>query len=893
MTNINTTIRDYRELQQQIKIATNNQKELNEALKKTTPGKEFGKYKRQLEEVEFELKSLQTQAEDVAYALSKELGDDAFNSLLDGGKTLEAELRNITNTMKLMALAGQQDSEAFRTLQAEAIEIKNSIISVNKEINTLSGTTGINTISDQFKNLGASILTLNFEGATKQATTLTTALNSISWSSTITGVKNLTSAFSSLGKALLTNPIFLIGTIIVGIGAAIYKLMKETGLLQVAMEALGKVFELMMKPINMLINGLKSLTDWLGLTNNAQQELAATELKNSNERLKSFKTLYDQQQADIENNIYLKKQELAQIKDTDEGALESKLAIQTEINRLNAEAIANQDLLAQKELENNEKVKNDALAKYKTIEKWEKEDLVSFQKYSDKRTEIIAKRTQLQFDYYTKSAIEAENAINEIRNKATEDEKKALKERQEAHKAYVLNRLEAERMINDLALNLLDEGIEKEIAKEREAYKRLKEDTLRNEKITAEERSTILLLLEETHYKNLRDLRIKNAKSIDAEVAKMQKELDDKNAKQAEDQSKKRADAMAKLEEHQKRIVRLNMSESEVAIEELKDYYETLWKETASLYSSTEEAMIAYYKLQGELASEIEKLTISDSFISKHTSDINALTEALQNASGEYGHFFNDVAQVIAQAALEFDEIFNTTFETTTEKVAAMTTAIGSVISGVLSSISAELNRQLEMDLNTLNGSITERMAELDNQLANQIINQETYNREKQLLEAESNKKENEIRKKAFDENKKMQIANATIQMLQGAVSAFSGAMQLGPIAGPIVGGILAAAVLAMGSSNISRIKATQFEGSTGNASTGLSSTSISTPKTETMNTPQFIFQGSGNNANTQNLSQPNNQNVNVTVDVNLDVNEITNAQNSIINTQSYVELGG
>jgi len=56
---------------------------------------------------------------------------------------------------------------------------------------------------------------------------------------------------------------------------------------------------------------------------------------------------------------------------------------------------------------------------------------------------------------------------------------------------------------------------------------------------------------------------------------------------------------------------------------------------------------------------------------------------------------------------------------------------------------------------------------------------------------------------------KNLRIAAATINMLQGAVTAFATAQQLGPIAGPIVGAINAAAVIATGIANINKIKST------------------------------------------------------------------------------------
>ena len=65
---------------------------------------------------------------------------------------------------------------------------------------------------------------------------------------------------------------------------------------------------------------------------------------------------------------------------------------------------------------------------------------------------------------------------------------------------------------------------------------------------------------------------------------------------------------------------------------------------------------------------------------------------------------------------------------------------------------------------------------------------------------------------------KNLRIAGATIDMLQGAVTAYSSAQSLGVPMGPIMGALNAAAVVATGLLNISKIRATQV--STASAST-------------------------------------------------------------------------
>lgn len=71
-----------------------------------------------------------------------------------------------------------------------------------------------------------------------------------------------------------------------------------------------------------------------------------------------------------------------------------------------------------------------------------------------------------------------------------------------------------------------------------------------------------------------------------------------------------------------------------------------------------------------------------------------------------------------------------------------------------------------------------------------------------------------EISEEEAKKIKGLQYATATINMLQGAITAFSSAMQLGPIIGPILGGVNAAAVIAMGTANLMKIKNTDITGS-------------------------------------------------------------------------------
>jgi len=91
----------------------------------------------------------------------------------------------------------------------------------------------------------------------------------------------------------------------------------------------------------------------------------------------------------------------------------------------------------------------------------------------------------------------------------------------------------------------------------------------------------------------------------------------------------------------------------------------------------------------------------------------------------------------------------------------------------------------------------------------------------KELKDAEGNQqKQEEIKKKYFEKNKKLQIANAYIQMFQSAISAFA-SMAAIPVVGPALGAVAAAAAIALGIANINKIKSQQYESAAGGAAGG------------------------------------------------------------------------
>lgn len=86
--------------------------------------------------------------------------------------------------------------------------------------------------------------------------------------------------------------------------------------------------------------------------------------------------------------------------------------------------------------------------------------------------------------------------------------------------------------------------------------------------------------------------------------------------------------------------------------------------------------------------------------------------------------------------------------------------------------------------------------------------------------------------KEGFEQQKKFQVAGATMSMLSGIASAWASSMEFGPIAGPILGSILSAFMLATGIMQINKIKATDFNDKGSTSSTGASAS----PNTSAIN---------------------------------------------------------
>lgn len=355
-------------------------------------------------------------------------------------------------------------------------------------------------------------------------------------------------------------------------------------------------------------------------------------------------------------------------------------------------------------------------------------------------------------------------------------------------------------------------------------------------------------------------------------------------AKTAEDFRKKQG----QTEKDEAKEARKNMQEGDELIAKVqKESDEANKKSQENRTKTTKENSDNRIKIYEEeqdkkkrLADEETKLL--DESRQKFSDYLNNMSSEL-NKLGPNGQIFGSVTAGLDNVINTFNKV-GAKLE---EKVAAISSAIGGVIQSAIASISSSNQEQTEASLTQIDNQTTESINALDSQLKNGLINQEEYEKQKQSLEQNSSQRMLAIKKKAFEDDKKYKIASTIVAGLTGAVAAFTGAMQLGPIAGPIVGGSLAAIIAAMTAINVDKIASTQFNsGASSGGGGGGSAPQPSTPNMQSLFATQKL-----EGAETEQISTggPGSNQIVKAVVVERD---ITDVQNRISNFDKMSEIG-
>jgi len=378
---------------------------------------------------------------------------------IGGIAAIKAELRDLQGQ-----IANATDPETMTKLAQRAGELKDQIKDANEQIAVFATGSKFEAVSNSFAGIKGDLAALDFEGASEKAQVFAKNLGSINpkeigkafggLTSTITTVGG---AFVKLGVTILANPIFLLVAVIVAIVAAILIFLNKIGVLQ-------KAIDILMIPINAVIDGLKALGDWLGLTSYAADENAEKMAKANQKVSESSK-----KRTELLSEGYDQEIAMAKIagKDTTQLELDKSRALEKEA--IKRKAAAKRALVAMRHQESEEAAKKRA-----ELRKQIDEENKIIRSGVNERKRIKAQELKDEKEADKKSSEQAAAAASAARDRA---------------KAAAKNRLDNARALRDFELTQIKDANEREVAIINEKYARLMADLKNDANKTAEEKA--------------------------------------------------------------------------------------------------------------------------------------------------------------------------------------------------------------------------------------------------------------------------------------------------------------------------------------------------------------------------------------------------------------------
>ena len=808
--------------------------------------------------------------------IKKELREATQEAISLNQQLVELQQPGSGATEKQIADVNKQLTETIE----KTATLKDNINDANERIGVLTAGSPFEKLSNGLGDVGGKLASLDFEGARESANRLAKAGKAITFKDAIGSVKDLGGTFIQLGKTLLTNPLFLIATVIIALVMAIGKALDKLGILKKITEAIGKVFDWL---VGIIEKAISVITDWFGLTSEAEREATAALVSNAEQAEKNAKAqeaLSEEVVQGIDNEI-----RMAQLSGKNTEQLERKKVQtlrETAQERYKADVAAYKAAIAQGELTKEEIADLKEKARVSRLAAGQANADVAFFEEKTKKDKADARK---------KDQEEQDKA-----DKLSADKRKAAYEKAKAQReADARDRLQAIRTIRDLELNALKDGVDKELALNAEKYKRMIEDTEKNERLNATERARVLELLRN-------------------EASTNEKKIIEADNKKKEDE-KKVADEkqLALQKEYFEKFSQLGMTETE----KLKDTRQKEFDaDKVALQKALDEKIITQEQYASDLAllttdlnNDIAKIQADadkealDKIKEEQAKKVKVITDGIKSIADAFndlgkslgsefassiGNALTGINSLIAISQTEFED----SAKGRAEKVSAYTAAIAGIVNGFLSAAVDSNKQKLAEQVADIDASYKEQSDIIAGQLERGLITQEEADKRSKDLQDKANKEKDKAGKKAFEDNKKLQIAMAIISGLQGAVQAFTGAMSLGPIAGPIVGGLLAAAVGALTAINVSKIKGTQYSSASSGGGGGSPAIGGASSASSAQATPSFNLFGQGNNANTVGPgAQQGNNNMTVQVNSQVSVSEINDVQNKVAVQESRATL--
>jgi len=731
---------------------------------------------------------------------------------LTGISKIKSELKEVKNELADALSMDNVDPSKIEELTTKAAGLKDQLADINEQVDVFATGSKYEAVSNSLGAIGSGLKNLDFGKASERAQAFATAAGKITFKDAISSVKSLGQTFFTVGKALLTNPLFLLGAVIAFVAVKVYELLDSLGIME-------DVLKVLMWPLTLLTEGLKALVNWFTDGAIEAQEAAEKKAAAYEDAAKRQEAASKQVIQGLDNEI-----RTAQLLGKDTVALEREKLQEI---RKTAKARYEADAATYQAGLKNKKLTEEEIAALK--EKAIASRMAANQSYED----IKFFDTKVKLDKDNKKKKEDEDAAKDA-DKAKADRQKAYEDRLKQQQEEAAARLKATREIEDLTNALLKDGVDKEIVLNNEKYKRLIEDTKSNEKLKIEERDKIVALLEQ-----------------------QQKATEEKIR---EEDRKKRADEeKAAMDEYSALLLSLNQNrftiEKETINKETEDRLNLLREQQQKGLISKEQLDAAEIALEEEKQRRLKELV-----------------------GGEDGLSPVDKARKEAEEKLLIEKQRLEAGIIDEEEYARRIEEINKNLNATL----AEEDRKLRDEkIGYINAGLDAASSAFDSIAAlSQAVN------EVQIANAEGNEaKQEQLRKKGFEQNKKMQIAQATMSGIQGVINALTAQSTIPEPFGSILKGVNAAIVATTTIANISKIKATKYGGG-GSISPDTGGGGGAAAAQRSM--PNVSFTG-GNNQNT--VSAGGATDTSMTVTAVVSETEITDVQNKNANRVKNAEL--
>lgn len=854
------------------------------------------------EEKERQLAELDKQYGDIAgvlYELEKQMKAlESAPSPLDPEKlktkAVTEQYRELRREMSDLADAGLMESERFRELAVRTGEMRSAIADTNTQISIMEATavSAGEGMRVALSKTGGALKSLDFMNATRGLVGFNNAMKSmdaekmskdlIGFSKVLGGtlvnsLKMLGKTFVSVGKVILANPIFLIASIIIGVVVAIVKLAKNFEFFQ-------KVLDGLKAPLNWIIGGFKRLTDWIGLTNHAEQEYAEQQAERAKERSKQINQVMSDEQGALQRQINILQAKGNLSKEEEQQIYELQIVkIQAELEKQKAE-------------KESIRLQIESLKVKGKLTDEEKEQLDELR---DKYHEIgeSIKNTNNEI---TVSALQRNAKLQDDEKKAKEERLQKQKQAWEKRKAELDRQAKEEaelrKQAEEFIAKIEEEAKLNAIADEdRRAYEKLmislakeREQILANTQLTEEQRLKIkdyYRALEDKAMDDWNDKKAKKENDLNKKISSLNSDFEDMQLQAKIDRLKTQGEEElnAKLQ-----ISELSFQQQQKALQKER---ESVVKEYEDLGLATTE-INAYFdeqekeQLQAHL-NEMDRIRKEDAerqlqkILERNKLISDTISKSFSFINTQLSNDLANVGTTLIDGLSYITEVMNDEGAKIQDKALAIASVTAGAIQSVIQALSNANKEALDEHLSNLEATYNEEQKLLDQKVANGLMTQEQADKANYDLQVKKFNAEEKAKKQAFEQDKKLKIAQASIAMVQGMVSAFTGAMQLGPIAGPIVGGLLAAAVGAMGAINIAKIKATKYNA--GTAPAMASGGSISTPSIDdSMNNQTVDLYENQKGGSEDKSNEPQQSGGNNDINVTVSVSEITDTQKKV-----------